>query len=58
MSKKEEPAELDQDVARREKYQKLGQAGVPLFPYTAARSHEVREVVEALKRKKESRKYV
>jgi lysyl-tRNA synthetase, class II len=47
MSKKEEPAELDQDVARREKYQKLGQAGVPLFPYTAARSHEVREVVEA-----------
>jgi hypothetical protein len=45
MSKKEEPAELDQDVARREKYQKLGQAGVPLFPYTAARSHEVREVV-------------
>ena len=47
MSKKEEPAELDQDVARREKYQKLGQAGVPLFPYAAARSHEVREVVEA-----------
>jgi lysyl-tRNA synthetase class 2 len=47
MSKKEEPAELDQDVARREKYQKLGRAGVPLFPYTAARSHEVREVVEA-----------
>ena len=26
---------------------KLGQAGVPLFPYAAARSHEVREVVEA-----------
>jgi len=47
MSKKEEPAELDQDVARREKYQKLGQAGAPLFPYAADRSHEVREVVEA-----------
>ena len=47
MSKKEEPAELDQDVARREKYRKLGEAGVPLFPYTAARTHEVAEAVAA-----------
>jgi lysyl-tRNA synthetase class 2 len=44
---KEEPVELDQDVARREKSHKLAQAGVPLFPYTADRTHEVREVVEA-----------
>ncbi len=47
MSTKDEPAELDQDVARREKYRKLGEAGVPLFPYTAARTHEVAEVVAA-----------
>ncbi len=47
MKDKEDPAELDQDVARRDKYRKLREAGVPLFPYTAARTHEVREVVEA-----------
>ncbi len=47
MKDKEDPAELDQDVARREKYRKLREAGVPLFPYTAPRTHEVREVVEA-----------
>ena len=47
MSTKDEPAELDQDVARREKYRKLREAGVPLFPYTAARTHEVGEIVAA-----------
>jgi lysyl-tRNA synthetase class 2 len=47
MSRREEPAELDQDVARREKYRKLREAGVPLFPYTAARTHEVGEIVDA-----------
>jgi lysyl-tRNA synthetase class 2 len=47
MSNKEEPGELDQVVARREKSRKLGEAGVPLFPYTSARTHEVREVVES-----------
>jgi lysyl-tRNA synthetase class 2 len=47
MSNKEEPGELDQVVARREKYRKLGESGVPLFPYTSARTHEVREVVES-----------
>jgi lysyl-tRNA synthetase class 2 len=46
MSDKEEPGELDQVVARREKYRKLGEAGVPLFPYTSARTHEVHEVIE------------
>ena len=46
MSPKNEPAELDQDVARREKYLRLGQAGVPLFPYTARRTHEVGEVID------------
>jgi lysyl-tRNA synthetase class 2 len=47
MSPRNEPAELDQDVARREKLRKLGEAGVPLFPYTSARTHEAGEVVEA-----------
>jgi lysyl-tRNA synthetase class 2 len=47
MSRKEEPAELDQDVARREKYRKMRDAGVPLFPYTASRTHEVGEAVGA-----------
>jgi lysyl-tRNA synthetase class 2 len=47
MSNKEEPGELDQVVARREKSRKLGEAGVPLFPYTSARTHEVREVLES-----------
>jgi lysyl-tRNA synthetase class 2 len=47
MSRKEEPAELDQDVARREKYRKMREAGVPLFPYTASRTHEVGEAVGA-----------
>jgi lysyl-tRNA synthetase class 2 len=46
MSRREEPAELDQDVARREKYRKLREAGVPLFPYTSARTHEVGEIVD------------
>ncbi len=47
MPQKEDTAELDQDVARREKYRKLGQAGVPLFPYTAARTHDAADVVRA-----------
>jgi lysyl-tRNA synthetase class 2 len=47
MSPKEDSVELDQDVARREKYRKLGEAGVPLFPYTAARTHDVRDAVAA-----------
>jgi lysyl-tRNA synthetase class 2 len=46
MNPKNEPAELDQDIARREKYHKLGEAGVPLFPYTSARTHEASEIVE------------
>ena len=45
MSDKEGPAELDQVVARRDKYRRLGEAGVPLFPYTAARTHDAAEVV-------------
>ncbi len=47
MSSNNERAELDQDVARREKLRKLGEAGVPLFPYTAAGTHAVKEVVDA-----------
>jgi lysyl-tRNA synthetase class 2 len=47
MPQKEDTAELDQDVARREKYRKLGEAGVPLFPYTAARTHDAADVVRA-----------
>jgi lysyl-tRNA synthetase class 2 len=46
MSKKEDIAELDQDVARREKYRKLREAGVELFPYTAAKTHEIEDIVE------------
>jgi len=47
MSRKDEPAELDQDVARRDKYRRLGESGVPLFPYTAARTHEAGEAIDA-----------
>jgi lysyl-tRNA synthetase class 2 len=46
MNKKEDGAELDQDVARREKYRKLREAGVELFPYTAAKTHEIKDIVE------------
>ena len=46
MSSKEDGAELDQDVARREKYRKLREAGVELFPYTAAKTHEIKDIVE------------
>ena len=46
MSKKEDNAELDQDVARREKYRKLREAGVELFPYTAAKTHAIKDIVE------------
>jgi lysyl-tRNA synthetase class 2 len=47
MSNKEDIAELDQDVSRREKYRKLREAGVALFPYTAERTHEIRDIVGA-----------
>jgi lysyl-tRNA synthetase class 2 len=47
MSTKDDAVELDQDVARREKYRKLAEAGVPLFPYTAPRTHEVGEILDA-----------
>ncbi|HOW86595.1 MAG TPA: lysine--tRNA ligase [Candidatus Aminicenantes bacterium] len=47
MSPKNEPAELDQDVARRDKYRRLAEAGLPIFPYTAARTHDVSQAVEA-----------
>ena len=47
MSPNNEPPELDQDVARREKYRQLGESGVPLFPYTSPRTHEVGEAVDA-----------
>ena len=47
MSPKTEPAELDQDVARRDKLRKLAAAGVPIFPYTASGTHSVKEAVEA-----------
>jgi lysyl-tRNA synthetase class 2 len=45
MTKKEDDAELDQDVARRENYRKLKEAGVELFPYTAVRTHEIKDIV-------------
>ncbi|HUT07316.1 MAG TPA: lysine--tRNA ligase [Candidatus Latescibacteria bacterium] len=45
MSKKEDNAELDQDVARREKYRKLREAGVDLFPYTATKTHAIKDIV-------------
>ena len=44
MSKKEDIAELDQDVARREKYRRLREAGVELFPYTSAKTHEIKDI--------------
>jgi len=47
MSPKNEAAELDQDVARRDKLRRLAEAGVPLFPYTAAGTHSVQEAVDA-----------
>ncbi len=47
MSPKNEVAELDQDVARREKLRQLAETGVPLFPYTAAGTHSVKEAVDA-----------
>jgi lysyl-tRNA synthetase class 2 len=47
MSKKEDSVELDQDVARREKYGKLREAGVPLFPYTASKTHDIKDIIDA-----------
>ena len=46
MSPKNEVAELDQDVARRDKLRRLAEAGVPVFPYTAAGTHSVKEAFE------------
>jgi lysyl-tRNA synthetase class 2 len=40
-----EDRESDQDIARREKYQRLAEAGVDLFPYKAEKSHAVHEIV-------------
>jgi len=47
MRHKEDPVELDQDVARREKYRKLRESGVPVFPYKAARTHVIKDVLDA-----------
>jgi lysyl-tRNA synthetase class 2 len=47
MSHKEDNAELDQDVARREKYRRLREAGVALFPYTAPKTHEIKDIIDA-----------
>jgi len=47
MSHKEDRDELDQDVARREKLRKLREAGVPLFPYTAAKTHDIADIIES-----------
>ncbi|OGD18128.1 MAG: lysine--tRNA ligase [Candidatus Aminicenantes bacterium RBG_16_63_14] len=47
MSKKEETTELDQDVARREKHRKLREAGVAIFPYTTAKTHDIKDIVDA-----------
>jgi lysyl-tRNA synthetase, class II len=47
MSPKNEVAELDQDVARRDKLGRLAAAGVPIFPYTAAGTHSVKEAIDA-----------
>jgi lysyl-tRNA synthetase len=40
-----EERETDQDLARREKLHRLAEAGISLFPYKAARTHSVHEVV-------------
>ncbi len=37
--------ESDQDIARRDKLRRLGEAGVELFPYRAERTHAVRDIV-------------
>ena len=37
--------ENDQELARRDKFRRLGEAGVELFPYQARRTHAVREIV-------------
>jgi lysyl-tRNA synthetase, class II len=47
MSPKNDIAELDQDVARRDKLTRLAAAGVPIFPYAAAGTHSVKEAVDA-----------
>jgi lysyl-tRNA synthetase class 2 len=47
MSPKNEVAELDQDVARRDKLRRLADAGVTIFPYTAAGTHSVQGAVDA-----------
>jgi lysyl-tRNA synthetase class 2 len=47
MSPDNERPELDQDIARRDKLRKLGEAGVPLFPYKADGTHSVKAAVDA-----------
>jgi len=47
MSPYNDAAELDQDVARRDKLARLAAAGVPVFPYTAAGTHSVKAAVDA-----------
>jgi len=47
MSPKNETAELDQDVARRDKLARLAAAGVAVFPFTAAGTHSVKAAVDA-----------
>jgi lysyl-tRNA synthetase, class II len=46
-SPRAEEKETDQDIARREKFRRLGQEGVPLFPYKAEPTHAVHEIVTA-----------
>jgi lysyl-tRNA synthetase class 2 len=45
MSDKAGNGENDQDVARREKYRKLREAGVALFPYKAEKTHDIRDII-------------
>jgi len=42
-----EEKDTDQDLARREKLRRLGEAGVPLFPYKVSPTHSVHEIVAA-----------
>ena len=46
MDKKDELWETDQDAARRDKLERLRQAGVSLFPYRSEKTHDVHEVVD------------
>ncbi len=39
--------ESDQDLARREKYRRMAESGIELFPYKADKTHSVHEIVNA-----------